>query len=91
MVDPEAIERSSDLQTFPGAISYEEVIQVFRELLKEAEEEVALKTTQDPKKGGAEYWAAQKLGPPMVPGVERRIKLARAVLKSRAILAKIDS
>lgn len=82
------IERSSDLAAFPSAVSYEQLITAYRRLLAEAEQEVGRKERQDPEKSGAEFWAAQKLPNP-IPGVERRIKLARAVLESRRLLASL--
>jgi hypothetical protein len=91
-IDIQDIERVSivPFKDMPSAITYDDVIAAFKALLKEAEEEVGLKTTQDPEKGGAEYWAAQKEGG-VVHGVDRRIRLSRAVLASRKILKDLGA
>jgi hypothetical protein len=77
------VESSEALDTL--AAELERVTAALRPLLKAAEDEVAEKVNSTVK-GGAEYWAAQEIGASM-PGVDRRIELARAVLNARAALA----
>lgn len=61
--------------------------EAFLDLLAEAEAECGPKITTPDK--DAEFWAAQKNTEFQVPGVQRRIALARAVLNARKVKARL--